>query len=335
MARRRSKAIQGDDLLREYERYDQHVDVVSILHWVFTESVELPGTVRHFERFPSIRVDGKTLTPDFTVLFHDGTAIIGEVASLALHQNSVDKLLSQLANYSAITRVPASATNNADVSDPDVLLLVPNSRGLTAIRRIHECIDDSAHDYQPVKPPVVAQYAKGDSEYTLQRLPDPRNGILAAGDRSQHLGLFLDSDFTAKAEHFASNKVAFRFINDSPATLYLATHLVLQTLPTQYFLSGQQVDVKPADLAELIRSQYGGGIRAGDIKQALELLQHAGYALDNRDGTWAVSLKPLRSRTESDVHRVIVEKAVKRAKSVIIPRERPAELPDQGALFDL
>lgn len=335
MARRRSKAVQGDDLLRDYETYDQHVDVVSILHWVFTESVELPSTVRHFERFPSIRVDGKTLTPDFTVLFHDGTSIIGEVASLALHQNSVDKLLSQLANYAAITRVSASTTTASDVSDPDVLLFVPNRRGLTAIRRIHECIDDPHHDYQPTKPPVVAQYAKGDSEYTLQRLPDPRNGALAPGNRKQHLGLFLDGDFTAKAEHFATNKVAYRFINDSPASLYLATHLVLQTLPTQYFPNGQQVDVKPADLAELIRSQYGGGIRSDHIKQALELLQHAGYALDNRDGTWAVSLKPLRSRSESDVHRIIVEKAVKRAKSVIVPRERPTEPHHQGTLFDL
>lgn len=335
MVRRRSKAIQGDDLLREYETYDQHVDVVSILHWVFTESVELPSTVRHFERFPSIRVGGKTLTPDFTVLFHDGTAILGEVASLALHQNSVDKLLSQLANYAAVTQVPASATTTAKISDPDVLLFVPNSRGLTAMRRVHECIDDSDHDYQPTRPPVIAQYAKGDSEYTLQRLPDPRNGILTPGDREQHLGLFLDGDFTAKAEHFASNKVAYRFINDSPATLYLATHLVLQTLPTEYFLSGEQVDVKPAALAELIRSQYGGGIKSDHVKQALDLLQHAGYALDNRDGTWAISLKPLRSRTESDVHRVIVEKAVKRAKSVIVPRERPTEPPQQGTLFDL
>jgi hypothetical protein len=335
VAGRRATAIQGDDLLRAYETYDQHVDVVSILHWVFTESVELPSTVRHFERFPSISVRGKRLTPDFTVLFHDGTAIIGEVASLALHQNSVDKLVSQLANYAAITRVPASATTSTNVSYPDVLLFVPNSRGLTAMRRIHECINDSDHDYQPTKPPVVAQYAKGDSEYTLQRLPDPRNGVLSAGNRTQHLGLFLDSDFTAKAEHFASNKVAYRFINDSPATLYLTTHLVLQTLPTQYFSDGEQVEVKPADLAELLRSQYGGGIRSDHIKQALELLQHAGYALDNRDGTWAVSLKPLRSRTESDVPRVIVEKALKRAKSVIVPRERPAEPPDQGTLFVL
>jgi len=335
VARRRSKAIQGGDLLREYETYDQHVDVVSILHWVFSDSLELPSTVRHFERFPSIRADNKNLTPDFTVLFHDGAAIIGEVASLALHKNSVDKLLSQLANYATVTSVPASGKTSTTVSDPDVLLFVPNSRGLTAIKRIHECIADPDHEYHPSKPPVIAQYAKGDSEYTLQRLPDPKNGTLTAGDREQHLGAFLDSDFTAKAEHFTSNKVAYRFINDTPATLYLATHLVIQTLPTQYFLSGDQVDVKPADLADIIRTQYGGGIRSDHVRQALDLLQHAGYALDIGDGTWAVSLKPLRSRTESDVHRIIVEKAMKRSKSVIVPRPRPAELADQGALFDL
>lgn len=278
---------------------------------------------------------GEDTHPGLHRPFHDGTAIVGEVASLALHQKSVDKLLNQLANYAALPRVPASAATTADVSDPDVLLLVPNSRGLPAMRRIHECIDDCEHEYQPTRPPVVAQYAKGDSEYTLQRLPDPRNGVLTPGHRTLHLGLFLDSDFTVKAEHFARNKVAYRFINDSPATLYLTTHLVLQTLPTQYFSSGKQVEVRPADLATFIRSQYGGGIRSNHVKEALELLQHAGYALDNRDGTWTVSLSPLRSRAESDVHRVIVEKALRRAKPVVVPRERPAETPDQGTLFDI
>ena len=65
-----------DRLLHGFTTYDRAVDVVSAFETAFTTRISLPGTVRHFERFPRIPGDrGSTLTPDFTVVFHDGTGL--------------------------------------------------------------------------------------------------------------------------------------------------------------------------------------------------------------------------------------------------------------------
>lgn len=328
-------ALRGDELLKEYDTYDQHVDVVSIMQWVMTQSRELPATVRHFERFPTIQHQGKTLTPDFTVLFDDGTAIVGEIASVARHENSINKLVSQLGNYHDLASVPSSATTRATVTALDVLLFVPMNRGQRAFQRIHAAMADPDHEYAPARPPVVAQFARTDSEYTLQRLIHPDNGTLTPGNREHHIGTFLDNDMTVKADYFAQVKVDHRFINDTPSSLYVATHLVMQTLPSEYFGQGDQIEVVPADLATLLRQQFGGGVKAADIKLALGLLQSAGYARDNNNGTWTVTLRPVTSRTESDVHRIIIQRATKKTPSVIDKLPRPKTGYEQISLFDL
>jgi hypothetical protein len=68
-------------LLAEFETYDQHVDVVSALEWLFTEVKDMGQTVAHFERFPRIAAGGRTLTPDFTVLIRK-SSVAGQAAGL-------------------------------------------------------------------------------------------------------------------------------------------------------------------------------------------------------------------------------------------------------------
>lgn len=72
-------------LLRGFDVYDQAVDVVSAFEWLHTETAAVPDTVRHFDRYPSLTApDGKGATPDFTVLFHQGAALVGEIARFSL-----------------------------------------------------------------------------------------------------------------------------------------------------------------------------------------------------------------------------------------------------------
>ncbi|WP_227487125.1 hypothetical protein [Nocardioides malaquae] len=331
----RLSSTQVEDLLREFEVYDQHVDVVSAIQSLLTVSTELRPTVQHFERFPVIPQDGKpSLTPDFTVLYTDGTALIGEVASVARHDGSITKIVNQLANYDTITAVPAGPSRRsvAPIQTPDVLLIVPISRGQRAFFRIEERLKDGT--YAPSKRPVIAQYAKGDSEYTIQRLLHADNGTLDPGSRAHHLGHVLDEDLTVPARLFSQSKIAHRFINDVPSTLYLATHLLMHYLPSVHPV-GEQAAVVPADVAEVLRRQYGGGIRASNIRQALDLIQKAGYARCNPDKTWDVSLRQMKSKTETDVHRIILSRASKTTSSVLPPRERPAPSVEQLALFHI
>lgn len=337
-----AKGISGvnvEELLRQYATYDQHVDVVCIFEFMVQKATELIPTVKHFERFPSVRSGTKTLAPDFTILFNDDIAIVGEVASVALHENSIDKLTHQLGEYAAITQVPGPGGSPVTVADLDVLLLVPIERGQQALTRITERIGSADDPYNPAKPPVIAQYAALESKYTIQRINDPANGVLTAGEREHHLGEALARDLTVDGAKFNEIKADRRFINDTPSDLYLATHLLLQTVPSlpDYTSAsvGGELTVTPSELAKGIRQQYGGGVRAGDVKRALDLLSRAGLAAANSDGTWVVATAPLRSRNLSDTHMIIVQRAAKKTKPLVVGSGREKPVDDEPNLLDL
>ena len=167
-------------LLRGFITYDRAVDVVSAFQMAFTTShSEVPGTVRHFERFPRIPGDeDSTLTPDFTVVFEDGTGLAGEIARLARHENSAENLCRQVEKYDALRQLPDGA-GLAEVTHTDVLLLVPQSVGVAAVKRI--IVDrfvDPEHPYKPSVAPCVVQFAFDEDRYIFQRLLEPRNGTL-------------------------------------------------------------------------------------------------------------------------------------------------------------
>ena len=118
-------------LLNEFTTYDQHVDVVSAFEWIFTDPAvkNMPDTVHHFERFPKIHHKVTDLTPDFTVLFKDGTAIVAEIAQLALADGSVDGLCHQIGNYANLSVVDPGPARAPAVEHVDVIYFVPMATG--------------------------------------------------------------------------------------------------------------------------------------------------------------------------------------------------------------
>jgi hypothetical protein len=205
-------------LLHGFGIYDRAVDVVSAFQMAFTTSdTQVPQTVLHFERFPRIPGgEDSPLTPDFTVVFKDGTGLAGEISRLALHESSVESLCRQIAKYDALRQLP-DGTGLADVAYTDVLLLVPQSVGVAAVKRIIiERVADSNHPYKPSVPPCVVQFAFDEDRYIFQRLLEPRNGILRDGDRADGLGRWFEEngDFKARPSRFSDIKAARAFIND-------------------------------------------------------------------------------------------------------------------------
>lgn len=319
-------------LLDEFDTYDQHVDVVSAFEWLFTDPgvKGLPATVAHFERFPRIprAGGGVPLTPDFTVLFTDGTAIVGEIAKIALHDNSIERLCQQIAAYDALDRVPNASGGLARVTTPDVLQLVRAQNGLSAVKRIvsDRCLDP-AHPYKPSRAPIVAQYSRTDTVYTFQRLPTPGNGTLAAPPgRAPNIAAYLDNDLPVKAQGFVAIKSRRAFINDPVAPLYLATHLWTRTWPTEHGGATEDITVAPRPTAAVLHQQYGH-VRTSDVKRALELLQAAGLARSLKDGTWTVSRKMLGRAGDRDVHKIIARRIGTGAKPRIA---RPAATPQDA-----
>ena len=185
-------------LLDEFTTYDQHVDVVSAFEWIFTDPgvKSMPDTVHRFERFPKIRHEGTELTPDFTVLFKDGSAIVAEIAQLALAEGSVDGLCRQINNYANLSSVGPGPTEAPAVAHVDVMCFVPMATGNAAYRRIIvERYLNRQHPYKPLRPPCIVQFAREESGYTFQRLQAEHNGTLVALGRSPNIQTYLDGDF--------------------------------------------------------------------------------------------------------------------------------------------
>lgn len=330
-------------LLTEFNTYDQYVDVVTAFEWLFTETKELPPSVRHFERFPKIVLDdGTTHTPDFTVVYTDGTGLVGEISKIARHENSVDKACSQIGRYAELDRLPTDSGGTlTKVSDLDVLQLVPADVGLAAVQRIiKDRFLNPNHDYKPPKAPAIAQFSRSadrdEFRYTFQHLPDPENGVLPNSDDPSSIGFFLTRVNNVGADRFKRIKALRKFMNDPINPLYLATHLWTFTWPTEYGRSGtEDIDVTPGLIAETLREQFGKG-RVSEVRAALDLLGRAGLAADNGDGTWTVSRSTLRLRGERDIHRIIAIRAAKKAKAVVTPRSkrpRSEHQTTQAALF--
>lgn len=310
-------------LLDDYETYDQHANVVSAFEWLFTDhSVKgLPVTVAHFERFPRIaRGDGTYLTPDFTVLFKDGSAIVAEIARIALHDNSVDKLCRQIGNYDTISQVPDAGGVSQPAERVDVLQIVSAQIGLTTVRRvIRDRYLDPTHEYKPSRPPCIVQFSSTDAVYAFQRIPDPINGTLFAGDRTPNVGNYLDNDLKVRADRFVGVKARTAFINDPVTPLYLATHLWTRTFPTLFGSERNDVTVAVQEIASVLRSQYGVG-RTSEIRQALQLLESAGLAAADANGVWTVSRRLLGRSGERDVHRIIAKRAAYGGRRLVVSR---------------
>jgi hypothetical protein len=300
-------------LLHGFTTYDRAVDVVSAFEMAFTSSrTEVPGTVRHFERFPRVLGPrGNTLTPDFSVVFKDGGGLAGEIARIALHENSVDSLCEQIAKYDALTQLPGP-DGPRDVAYVDVLLLVPQSVGVAAVKRIVvQRYANAGHPYKPAAPPCVVQFAFDEDKYIFQRLLEPTNGVLREGDRPDGLGHWFEEngDFKASPIRFSDVKAARAFMNDAVDKLYLATHLWSKAFPTMAAEDRRPVrlEFKAAELAAELRDKYGG-TRASDVEGALELLKAAKLAERTADG-WVVAWEELRVTGERDLAQALATRS--------------------------
>lgn len=330
--------LDPERLIREFELYDTNVDVVSAYQWLFTETKDLPATVAHFERYPKLaHPDGNEATPDFTVLFTDGTGFAAEIAKLALPEQSVDSLCKQLARYDRLTGLPNAGGQIVPVSVLDVVYLSPMQTADDAIRRIFlERLDNRAHAYSPSRRPVLIQFARLSDIYVFQFWPDKAvNGSLHVGGRMPNYASF-ESTLKISPERFASVKVQHAFMNDPISPLYLATRLWSNVFPSEFGGGKVEFTITASRVSATLREQYGHGT-AHDVRRAMEILVAAELAVVKSQNEWRVSRKSLRAA--DDVHKVIaarVGEAVNRP-----PREsrrvRPRKSdvpPGQGSLFD-
>lgn len=326
----RDAAAAERSLLQGFDVYDQAVDVVSAFEWLHTDTASVPDTVKHFERYPSMTgTDGKGATPDFTVLFHQGAALVGEIARFSLRDESVDGLCAQLLRYDALTGVPDGRGGTVGV-DVDVVYFVEMELGYPALQRILvDRLADPGHPYKPSRPPMIVQYARTPERYVFQRLRDPGNGTLRDQGRSPSIGAFLDDQsLKIPPAHFTAVKAGRAFVNDTMDPLYLATHLWAKTLPTLFGRpTGQPITVTEKGLGQSLREQYGLGNRT-DVHQALLLLDQAGLAAPtDAKGEWNVAWRKISTQRAGDLHRALASRAAGTSKAARAIPTRPGRGP--------
>lgn len=305
----------SEQLLQDHQLYDQYVDVVSAFEWLFTETKDMPGTVAHFERFPRVHgPDGNPATPDFSVVFVDGTGLVGEIARIGLAEGSVDDLCHQIGRYDELTELPDSTGQPVVITHVDVLLLVPFDIGTDVVRRvITERLLDPNHAYKPSHPPCIVQYVVQTDKYVFQRRPDEGNGQLRDLRRDPGLGAWLASgDFKPPAAHFAHVKAQRPFMNDPVKPLYLASQLWTKLFPTLTADTAPVGDYKPLikttnELAEEVGAMYG---RVGKtaLREAMGILVSARCAESLGVDRWRVAWGDLAHMGGEEVGEVLARR---------------------------
>ncbi|MGF0316530.1 hypothetical protein [Nocardia fluminea] len=314
------------------------MDIVSIYHWLFTET-DLAPTVRHFERYPRIQApDGNQATPDFSVIFNDGSGIVGEIANLALHENSIEKLCKQLGRYDTLTQLPGGENRLCHANPVDVMYLSPMETAADAVKRIMiNRYADPEHPYKPGRKPVVVQFTRTSDDYLLQFWPNPEVvGQLYRGSRDPNYATY-DSTLKIQPNRFRANKVQFAFMNDTVAPLYMATRLWVSVFPTKYpVLIDEEFETTTAEIVAALREYYGMG-KADDVRAAMSVLSAGALAtpMGDRGNRWVVKRRKLRDKDKKDVHRIIVDRLGNNPDDSPRSRKRVPEMknPGQFSLF--
>lgn len=299
----------------EYRAYDRRVDIVSSVEVWFTKVTEMKRTVAWFERYPSLKhpLDGNDATPDFTVLFTDGTGYVGELADLALREESLDDLCSQFARYDTLDRLPAGRPSPGGVqpTNPvtaiDHLLFVRHADAASADRRLRDAAADAQHSFALQHPLVVLgwSFEEERAKYAFGRVAGsdrPRgHGRPTSLERWMHDPRQYDT-LTGRAVHFDKIKAQRRLMNDPVPAIYLAALLWNDVFGT---LSGGQgdIDVSSADLARRMRARWGRG-RTVDVTPVLDLFVSANLAERTAHG-WRVGHRPLGERGEDFLEQLL------------------------------
>lgn len=347
-----------DDVLRDYQWFDETVDIVSAFEYLYTEQSEMAATVEHFERFPSVPNPSghDDLTPDFTVLFKDGTGLIGEVKSLPRHDNGVDKICQQLLAYDQIGSLPVADGTTVPVKHADLMLVVPVGVSTPALRRIlDERLADPDHPYSPSRAPVILQESRTPEKYCFQHLPHFLNGTFREGGR-EGLGKWLAlNPFPPSVSLFAGIKAARPFVNDPTDPLYLAILLWSKVFSTlahepQVPVVGtyRPLILSAAEIVQHLRAMFDHGV-VRDVVRAMAILVNARLAEPVGTKKWRVAFGERRTDQRKDLAEVFVNYVVKPPRSGAIdglkrahektgvpdPLKRKAKsVPVPGQLFD-
>lgn len=274
--------------------YDIAADIVANFQFWCEIQKDMAPTVKHFERFPTVPHPdtGNPMTPDFTVLYEDGSALIGEIARQAKHPGSFESLWTQIEPYSRVTEVPSdNAGGTTPVEMVDALVITPHHVSNELCRNIR-----GKQEQLPTDLPIrVFEFSSDatDGVYTFKCPPTEGNVPPRGNDREPSFESWLEGlpdGLRGLPKNFTRVKVPNRFMNDEIPPLYLAT--VLWSEVFAHMASGpEDIEIEPSKLADYMRGNFGN-LRTNDIRKAMDLLDTARLA-EKAGSKWNVGYHEL------------------------------------------
>lgn len=290
-----------EELLKEFSVYDKAVDIVacweSSLNYIFAEEFDQ----FHFDRFPSLDADQKTLTPDFTVFFDESYGLVGEIKrTFPDDRKAILSELEQIANYDDDLALKHSEDSYTVPDTCDIVIIIEGSSAPQIGTRLQRIITEE-DEFDFTNNPVLIRYQFNQdalmSRYEFQRVTQLEYEFQDGGLATENpLSYILGEDgeyqtLEVYPKHFSSFKVRKPICNDAPPGPYLATFLWHKILPEylnedQYEIwqatNGQKeisIEVSVEDLTEKVNEyMHNGTVRQIWIRRALDFLCGADLA---------------------------------------------------------
>lgn len=295
-----------EELLKEFSVYDKAVDVVSCwessLNYIYAEEFDR----FYFDRFPSLDVGEKTLTPDFTVFFDESYGLVGEIKrTFPDDRKAILSELEQIANYDDDLGLKHAGGGRAVPETCDIVIIIEGSSAPQIGTRVQRIIAEGDEFDFTANPVLIRYHFNQDalmSRYEFQRVTqlefEFRDDNLDAEDSLSYV-LGEEGEYQTLSvypKHFSSFKVRKPICNDAPPGPYLATFLWHKIFPEflnedQYEIwqatNGQKkisVEVSVEDLTQRVNDyMHNGTVKQVWIRRALDFLCGADLAEEDGD----------------------------------------------------
>ncbi len=309
-----------NEQLKKYSVYDQTVDIVSCWQSVLTYSYE--DELTYFDRYPEMTEND--LKPDFTALFGEEYALVGEVKRTFPNEDvAFKKEVDQLTSYGSYTSFKsASSGDRVNPTKHDVVLILFSPAAAYEIAK--RISDDIRNRNLSEKCNLIVLEglnltAEELPRYVFRKIPtfnrEFRDDSLPHEKRFETcLGINCKS-FEVYPKHFLEYKIREVFCNDFPPSLYVAVFLWSKVLYDR--LTDDQADIwrrgSPQQIVNLTVSAdslteeinnlrlESKGVRRPWIVDGLEFLCVAGYAKRLDNDKYQVRYRNLSSRQEPNI----------------------------------
>lgn len=283
-------------LRKEFDVYDETLDIVSSWESVLSHSYKSEFENFYFDRFPSIdHGEENPLIPDFTVFFSEEYGIIGEIKrTFPKGETEFRKRIQNLKNYDGYLPIEDSNERKIVPDTIDLLVIISGTDAPQIGTRLNRILNEN-EEFEFQNPPVLVRYQLTQTEtfdrYDFQRVTqlesEFRDEVLPNEDSiSNHMG--EEGDYgTLKVlpTYFGPEKIKKPICNDEPPGHHLSTFLWHKIFPEYLsrneFLQwqmGQASKTIPIEesvdgITERINEYIQEGkVRRSWIKEALDFL---------------------------------------------------------------